>query len=148
VGRQHLFLDPATGEDLPAQRNLTGHPNVIAHVAAGKQRSECDGHGDTCRWPVPDPQLEDEAAIATGEVLLAVASAVRRFKSEESLSLGAELACVELATPDEALRATLLRADPDLRSVTRARELRVLSQPSPDARVIAREATLRIAVLY
>jgi valyl-tRNA synthetase len=122
-------------------------PHVTERVYQALFASEAHPsiHGTT--WPVPDPRLEDEDAIAVGEVLLAIASSVRRYKSERSLSLGTELQRIELSTPDEALREALQRADPDLRSVTRASEVLVVPDLSPDLEETACEGPVRVAVL-
>ena len=71
-------------------------------------------------WPQPDARFEDDAALALGETLVELATAVRRYKSERGLSLGAELA--ELAiTAAASLAAQLRLAEDDLRSITRAK---------------------------
>jgi valyl-tRNA synthetase len=107
---------------------------------------------DTCpsihhsAWPAPDSQWEDEDAIATGEILLAVATAVRRYKSERSMSLGADLECVELSTPDGQLGEALQQAEADLRSVTRARELRVVPELSPGIHVAPGAGPVQVGI--
>lgn len=77
------------------------------------------------RWPVADAKLMDEAALAFGDLLVEIATTVRRYKSAHELSLGAELAELRLATPDAALRAQLASSAADLQSITRAQEVRV-----------------------
>jgi valyl-tRNA synthetase len=83
-------------------------------------------------WPVADPALEDDAAEAVGQTLVAIATAVRRFKSERNLSLGAELNRVQLAAveSDGMLLPALQEAVVDLKSITRARE--IVLGPAPD----------------
>ncbi len=122
-------------------------PHVAERVYQALFASEAHPSIHVSPWPVPDPRMEDDDAIAAGELLLAIASAVRRYKSEQSLSLATELQRLELSTPDQALQGTLSLADPDLRSVARAREIRFLSPLSPGAEEVAREGSLRIAVL-
>jgi valyl-tRNA synthetase len=73
------------------------------------------------RWPAPDEELVDRAAEEAGEALLAIATAVRRYKSERNLSLATELAELHLAAADAATAAALLAAEADLLSVSRAR---------------------------
>jgi valyl-tRNA synthetase len=87
--------------------------------------AEADGSGSIhrSRWPVADEKLVDEAAEQTGEVLLAIATAVRRYKSERNLSLAGELAQLQLQTADEELRQGLTAAEADLISVSRARQI-------------------------
>jgi valyl-tRNA synthetase len=87
-------------------------------------------------WPLPKPALEDEDAEVMGGHLIAIVSAVRRYKSERSLPLGAELNLLKLYTaadisisklsPQKNMRTlhqTLELAELDLRSATRARQI-------------------------
>jgi valyl-tRNA synthetase len=76
-------------------------------------------------WPVANPQWMSAEAEALGEILLDVATAVRRYKSAANLSLGAQVACLQLSTRDEKLTLALEAARLDILSVTRARELRI-----------------------
>jgi valyl-tRNA synthetase len=71
-------------------------------------------------WPEADARYDDSDALAAGERLIDIATAVRRFKSERNLSLGAELAALRLSAPDPALRHVLQAATIDLMSITRA----------------------------
>jgi valyl-tRNA synthetase len=77
------------------------------------------------RWPDPDVRLEDIAMEETGAVLVAIATAVRRYKSEQSLPLGTELNLLALATGELALLSALRDAEADLMSVTRARQVQI-----------------------
>jgi valyl-tRNA synthetase len=92
-------------------------------------------------WPMSDEALIDEKAEETGEVIVEIATAVRRHKSEANLSLGAELPRLALTTDSESLAEALCASDADLRSVTRAREAIVthtteaLESPLPSGRV-------------
>jgi hypothetical protein len=58
-------------------------------------------------------------------MLLEIASAVRRYKSEQGMSLGAALSTLVLDRVSEAVGAQLVAAAPDLRSVTRAGEITI-----------------------
>ena len=78
-------------------------------------------------WPKSKENWRSEAALAFGDVLLAMATAVRRFKSENQLSLGAEIQTLHLATADPQLAAGLQAAIPDLAGLTRAKEIRIAS---------------------
>jgi valyl-tRNA synthetase len=78
------------------------------------------------RWPVAEAALEDVAAEAAGGCLIAIATAVRRYKSEHNLSLGSELARVKLTLVDPELAAILKDASEDLISITRARTIDVV----------------------
>jgi valyl-tRNA synthetase len=74
-------------------------------------------------WPTAPESWFEPSMIADGEHLVEIATAVRRFKSQHNMSLGAELAAIYVCVPDETLSARLLTADQDLRSITRANEI-------------------------
>jgi valyl-tRNA synthetase len=76
-------------------------------------------------WPAPDARLEDDASETIGETLVQAATAVRRYKSEHSLPLGSELERVHVIPHRAGLLDTLVGAEADLRSVTRARQVTV-----------------------
>jgi valyl-tRNA synthetase len=89
-------------------------------------------------WPVPDRSLEDENAENVGEILVEIATAVRRYKSEHNLPLGTELNRLQLALADSeaSLARTLQEANADLLSITRARMIEI-TQPVDPSRVFA-----------
>src|SRR5205814_4950651 len=76
-------------------------------------------------WPVADARLMSAEAEVAGEALVEVATAVRCYKSEHTLSLGAPLQRVHVATDDAALAAALHEARADIASVTRARRVEI-----------------------
>jgi valyl-tRNA synthetase len=78
------------------------------------------------QWPQPDARFEEAAAEAFGETLVEIATAVRRYKSERGLSLGAETGPLHLATRDAALAEQCRAAAQDLVSVTRAQRVEVV----------------------
>ena len=82
-------------------------------------------------WPTPDERFEDEPAEQIGAMLVHIATAVRRYKSEHSLPLGAEIGLLECASGDDGLDRDLQDAIPDLASITRAQEIRVTGTLSP-----------------
>jgi len=71
-------------------------------------------------WPEVNPNLENEFAEQVGAILVEIATAVRRYKSENNLSLGTELQQLLLVTEDTQLITHLTYARGDLSSVTRA----------------------------
>ncbi|MBN2043749.1 MAG: class I tRNA ligase family protein, partial [Anaerolineales bacterium] len=79
-------------------------------------------------WPEVQPSWLDQDAEDLGAVLVSVATAVRRYKSEGSLSLGTELTQVQLAGEGT---AGLAPAVEDLMSITRAREIKLVKTISP-----------------
>ena len=76
-------------------------------------------------WPLPQESFEDPQAEEIGDKLVEIATAVRRYKSEHSLSLGSELNRVQLAPNSPALANALIGATTDLMSVTRARQVEI-----------------------
>jgi valyl-tRNA synthetase len=75
------------------------------------------------RWPAGNPDWAQAEAARFGAELVAIATEVRRFKSNTQRSLGAELARLVLVTDDEQVREWLHRSLADIQSVTRAREV-------------------------
>jgi valyl-tRNA synthetase len=98
------------------------------------------------RWPESDAALVDERAEAAGAALVAVATAARRYKSEAGISLGAELARLQLATDDPALADALRAAAADLASVTRAGAIEVVPVLDPALTPLTTEGAVRAAV--
>jgi len=78
------------------------------------------------QWPQPDARFADDAAGAFGETLVEIATAVRRYKSERGLSLGAEVGPLLLGTRDVTLAEHCRAAAQDLVSVTRAQRVEVV----------------------
>ena len=77
------------------------------------------------RWPEADPTWLSEQAEAQGEMVIEIATAVRRYKSESNLSLGAEVGRLLLSTSERELATVLTAARRDILSVTRAREVSI-----------------------
>jgi valyl-tRNA synthetase len=99
------------------------------------------------RWPQPDERLEDGRAIEVGEMLIGIATAVRRYKSEHNLSLGSEVANLQLSPQDSGLMGLLQAAGTDLMSVTRARAVQVVEELDPALTPVHLEGDeLRIAL--
>jgi valyl-tRNA synthetase len=85
----------------------------------------------TSGWPVPDPLVEDGAAEQFGELLVDIATAVRRYKSAHSLALGSTLHRLQLAVADPNLEEFLKEAAEDLGSITRAGFVEVVTELTP-----------------
>jgi valyl-tRNA synthetase len=98
------------------------------------------------RWPAPDSRLEDPSAEAMGEVLIAIATAVRRYKSERNLALGAQINGVQLLVQDSALRAMLEASEADLASVTRAKQVKVVERLDPALVRVEGDGPVAIAI--
>lgn len=96
-------------------------------------------------WPKPDERLEDAAAVTTGELLVEIASAVRRYKSEQNQPLGSEISRLQLASAAQYAQA-LRDAEPDLMSITRARLIELVDELNPNYCQIYAASSLRAAV--
>jgi valyl-tRNA synthetase len=97
-------------------------------------------------WPVADETLIDGLAEAAGNAIVDIATAVRRFKTENQLHLGAELERLQVAARDPALCEALRQATADIRSITRARRIEVSRQL--DGEMVIIEDTKAIAVAF
>ncbi len=83
----------------------------------------------TSAWPLPEAMFEDEHYLEHGELLVNIATAVRRHKSERNLALrtGLERLVFTIRSNhtgqerEHTLLSTLAAAEADLKSVTRAR---------------------------
>lgn len=75
------------------------------------------------RWPETNEAWIDKSAEQAGEMLVEIATAVRRYKSENSLGLGSELASLHLTTSDAGLMTLLTQGEQDLISITRAKSV-------------------------
>ena len=121
-------------------------PYVTEAIYRGLFASGGDASIHRSRWPLASEALIDEAAEAAGEILIALATTVRRYKSEQNLSLGAELAHLHLATADATLAERLRASSADLRSVTRAREIEVTDRLDASLLVLTTEGPVRFAL--
>lgn len=85
------------------------------------------------RWPEVEESLIDPSSEAAGAALVAVAVAVRRYKSDHAMSLGAELQRVHVQTSQELAHA-LHGAEEDIASLTRASVVTAGTAEEPDLR--------------
>jgi len=97
-------------------------------------------------WPEVDGSLIDGEAETIGAELVAVATAVRRYKTEQSIRLGAELPLVYLATDDAQLRESLRQAEADIASITRAEALVIGPSLPPEVAAIKADGAVGVAV--
>ncbi|HEU5198152.1 MAG TPA: valine--tRNA ligase [Ktedonobacterales bacterium] len=98
------------------------------------------------RWPVADEALIDAAAEEAGAALIEIATAVRRYKSEQSLALNTELERLHLATEEPALATALQDAAADLVSITRARRVEVAERLDAGLERIQEAGSVAIAL--
>ena len=97
-------------------------------------------------WPLPDEVLFDAAAETAGDVLVDVATAVRRYKTENHLFLGAELERLQVAARDPVLLRALSEAGPDIKSITRAKWVEVCERLDDDLEMIEDTGTVAVAL--
>lgn len=97
-------------------------------------------------WPVVDERFLNDSALATGATLLDITTAVRRYKSERNLSLGEELAELQIAITDPAMHATIQSAALDLISITRAQAITIVETPA-DKEEWLTEGTVAIRII-
>ncbi len=92
-----------------------------------------DGSGSihTSAWPQAIEALLDDASQQIGSLLVEIATAIRRYKSENNLPLRTELNRLQLAAGDGELLDPLKGAISDLASITRARKIEIVKSLSP-----------------
>ena len=98
------------------------------------------------RWPEVDESLLSEPAEVIGELLVEVATAVRRYKSERNLALGTRLKRLRLAPKDSALSGWLRDAESDLTSITRASRIEIGDEFDPELEIIQSCSAIGIAL--
>ena len=96
-------------------------------------------------WPTPDKSLIDPQAEQIGEYLVAIATAVRRYKSRDNLPLATELVRLQLVTINSELQIALRGAGDDLMSVTRAQKIEVASQVDAALEILHETENLIVA---
>jgi valyl-tRNA synthetase len=107
-------------------------------------QAEASIHRST--WPEADGQLMDADAEAAGEALVQIATAVRRYKSQQSLSLSAELPELLIIAGNVSLTRQLSAAENDLLSVSRARAVRLVDTLPPSAEILFSDEGLALAL--
>lgn len=82
-------------------------------------------------WPTPNDSWLDERSEKVGELLLEIATIVRRYKSEHNLALSSVLKRLQLATDRTHLSQAFQDTRQDLHSLTRAEQIEVSSEIDP-----------------
>jgi valyl-tRNA synthetase len=90
------------------------------------------------RWPEAQTGLIDEEAEAAGEMLIEVATAVRRYKSEKKIPMGSALEKLTITAAKEASAEILRLCQVDIKSVTRAKLIEITTEKQ-DAPVTVKE---------
>ncbi len=76
-------------------------------------------------WPRARQELINAEAEAVGDMLIEIASAVRRYKSEKKIPMGSKLEKVKIAVSKDEHAEVLKTCFVDIRSVTRAGQIEV-----------------------
>lgn len=97
-------------------------------------------------WSKVDDSLLSEAAEELGYLLVEIATAVRRYKSEHNLALGSQLQQLQLATQNPDLAAALQSAAPDLMSITRAQTITTAAHLDPALQIVQPEEPVGVAL--
>jgi valyl-tRNA synthetase len=74
-------------------------------------------------WPSVQKELIDDSAEAIGDMLIEVATAVRRYKSEKKIPMGSPLETLKIAVTKDANAEILKKCLVDIKSVTRAKQI-------------------------
>ncbi len=120
---------------------------IYRELFSGTEGTEGTLSIHSARWPDVDEALLDERAEAIGEELVAIATAVRRYKSERSLSLGTALRRLHLTTADPALAEALRAAEADIMSVTRAEHVEIGERLDPGLERIPAEGKVEVGLV-
>jgi hypothetical protein len=93
-----------------------------------------------------DSRLVNPLAEEMGEILVAVAIAVRRYKSEHNLSLGSKIGGLYLASDDDKLLESLPEAAIDLISITRASEVVCVRELNQALTPLPTDGAVKVAI--
>jgi valyl-tRNA synthetase len=95
----------------------------IYQLVFKKDNKEASIH--TTQWPNERKELEDDNAERTGDMLIEIATAVRRYKSEKKLPMGSKLEKIKISTAKDSYAEVLKACLVDIRSVTRAAQIEI-----------------------
>jgi valyl-tRNA synthetase len=116
---------------------------IYRHLFAADEGASSIHHAS---WPVIDERLVSPWAAAAGDALMEIANAVRRYKSDRQMSLGAELARLHIAVLEPDLASALQGAEDDITSVTRAREVHLAGETDASLSLLETGAAIPIAL--
>jgi valyl-tRNA synthetase len=98
-------------------------------------------------WPQTDDEIISDAAEELGSILVDIATAVRRYKSEKAMSLGAELSSLVVSGLSEELLTWLREAESDLLSITRAKQLVLKKDTINDDIILTTIGAMQVSVV-
>jgi valyl-tRNA synthetase len=97
-------------------------------------------------WPLADETLVDAMAEQGGDAIVEIATAIRRYKTEHQLFMGAELERLQVAVQEPLLLRTLREAATDIRSVTRAKQIEIGERIDTDSEVVGNTELIIVAL--
>jgi valyl-tRNA synthetase len=98
-------------------------------------------------WPTFDHGEINEEYEKIGYILVEIASTVRRYKSEQNISLGTPIKRLQFATGDWPPLSFLTNAIPDLQSITRAENIVISPEVHPDLIPLYKRDSLTVWIL-
>jgi hypothetical protein len=75
-----------------------------------------------------------------------IATAVRRYKTEHNLAIGAKLNRLQLATQEPILADILREAEQDLMSITRAQRVEIVERINPEFEKVFSDGKIEAAI--
>jgi valyl-tRNA synthetase len=100
----------------------------------------------TSEWPKADESLIDDTLETHGDKIIAIATIVRRYKSEQNLSLGTELKRLQLMASDPVQRDVLTTLKTDVASITRAVDIEITNQLDPNLENILSTGEIEVGI--
>ena len=97
-------------------------------------------------WPKAAEVLIDDEAELAGEEFVAIATSVRRYKTDNQLPLGSELPTLALATSDTDLGKALQEAQLDIGCVTRAQTVLIQEELPDGFQPLEEEGRAKLAI--
>ncbi len=97
-------------------------------------------------WPIAIDRLNDSNAEAMGKIMVEIATAVRRYKSNANISLGSKIEMLIIWPQDQSLVDELHAAKIDLQSITRATQIIIGREHSSNTFDLLTDGPCEIAI--
>ena len=97
-------------------------------------------------WPQAKDNMINHQAEELGYQLVSIATAVRRYKSDNSLPLRTNIEKLQIIIKEPSLRQDFTSSEADLKSITRANEISYEIQPHNDLEIIFEDESLKIGL--
>ncbi len=78
------------------------------------------------QWPQPNNKLLDDGAEVIGDMLVEIATVIRRYKSEKKIPMGSQLEKLKVAVLRDDNATILKKCLVDIKSVTRAQQIDII----------------------